>query len=86
MINELMGIPSTATIAENVTRKGDAVPLLRLRAGLRIEMLSAGRTRWTASDGRSTRVCKATAIIHDGEEFLVVVAGLFEVTIEGKRA
>ena len=86
-LNALMGIPPTVTAGENMVRKGDAVPLLRLGAGLRIEMLSGGADtmdcqRWTIEPGVHSNGCYR----HNGEEFLVVSAGTFEVTIEEERA
>jgi len=84
-LNEVMGVDEAATGEETVMR-GRGIVLPRLGAGLRIERLGSGKDimdcqRWSIEPG----VHSNGSYRHEGEEFLVVVRGQFEVTIENER-
>jgi transcriptional regulator with XRE-family HTH domain len=84
-LNEVMGVDEAATGEETVMR-GRGVVLPRLGAGLRIERLGSGKDimdcqRWSIEPG----VHSNGSYRHEGEEFLIVVRGQFEVTIENER-
>jgi DNA-binding transcriptional MerR regulator/quercetin dioxygenase-like cupin family protein len=84
-LNEVMGVDEAASGDETVMR-GRGVVLPRLGAGLRIERLGSGKDvmdcqRWSIEPG----VHSNGSYRHEGEEFLIVIRGQFEVTIENDR-
>lgn len=84
-LNEIMGLEPVQPERETVMR-GAGVILPRLGLGLRIERLGSGKDimdcqRWRIEPGVHSR----GAYRHEGEEFLVVLRGQFEITLEEQR-
>ncbi len=84
-LNEIMGLEPVKPERETVVR-GAGVVLPRLGLGLRIERLGSGKDimdcqRWKIEPGVHSR----GSYRHEGEEFLVVLRGRFEITLEEQR-
>ncbi|WP_027132930.1 MerR family transcriptional regulator [Geminicoccus roseus] len=84
-LNEIMGFEPDRPAHETVMR-GSGVVLPRLGLGVRIERLGSGKEildcqRWVIEPGVHSR----GSYRHEGEEFLVVVRGQFEITLEEQR-
>lgn len=84
-LNEIMGVEDQPSEREIVMRDHGVI-LPRLGLGLQIERLGSGRDimdcqRWKVDPG----VHSNGAYRHEGEEFLAVIAGEFEITIENAR-
>ena len=84
-LEQIMGVEPVAPDKELVMREHGVV-LARLGLGVQIERLGSGRDlmdcqRWKVDPG----VHSNGSYRHEGEEFLTVVSGEFEVTIENTR-
>lgn len=86
-LNKLMGVDlSAATSGNEILMRDHGVLLPRLGLGVQMERLCSGHgimacKRWRVEPG----VHSNGAYRHEGEEFLIVIAGEFEVTIENSR-
>lgn len=84
-LERVMGVEATSPDREIVTRE-QGVVLPRLGLGVHIERLGSGQDgmdcqRWKVDPG----VHSNGSYRHEGEEFLTVVSGAFEITIENSR-
>lgn len=86
-LNKLMGVDlSAATSDSEILMRDHGVLLPRLGLGVQMERLCSGHgimacKRWRVEPG----IHSNGAYRHEGEEFLIVIAGEFEVTIENSR-
>jgi DNA-binding transcriptional MerR regulator/mannose-6-phosphate isomerase-like protein (cupin superfamily) len=86
-LNRLMGVDVTAGNSNNeVVMRDHGVLLPRLGLGVQMERLCSGHgimacKRWKVEPG----IHSNGSYRHEGEEFLVVISGEFEVTIENSR-
>lgn len=84
-LNEIMGVDTSRT-GQEIVMRDHGVLLPRLGIGVQIERLGSGVDimdcqRWTLEPG----VQSNGAYRHSGEEFIVVTAGTFEITLDEKR-
>jgi len=85
-LNKIMGLQPAATSDREVVMRDHGVLLPRLGLGVQMERLCSGGDimackRWKVEPGVNSN----GAYRHEGEEFLVVISGEFEITLENNR-
>jgi DNA-binding transcriptional MerR regulator/mannose-6-phosphate isomerase-like protein (cupin superfamily) len=85
-LNTIMGLEPAASSDRELVSRDHGIPLPRLGLGVQMERLCSGGDimackRWLVEPGINSN----GAYRHEGEEFLVVIAGEFEITIDHSR-